>query len=161
MRLVLPATCALVAALLAPALHADDRLGPVLDKLTQTLQAEVQRRELPSLSVAIVRDRDVVYRHAFGYADLARQVPATLENVYPVGSITKVFVAAMLMQLVERGVVRLDDPVTKYVPEYRVSSSMAATQPATLRQLAFESDPSGRITALSFALFRFAHVESN
>lgn len=111
-------------------------LGPALQALSQRLEAEREKRNLPSLSVAVVRGRETVLVRAFGLADLERKTPAAPETLYPAGSVTEVLVATSLMQLVERGVVRLDDPITRYVPEYRVRSPWPETSPATLRQLA-------------------------
>lgn len=93
-----------------------------LARLSARLDAERVRRNLPSLSVAVVHGDDVVLRRAFGQADPDRGTPATPEHVYRAGSITKVFVATALMQLVEKGVLRLDDPLARHVPEYRVRS---------------------------------------
>lgn len=50
-------------------------------------------------------------------------------------SVTKTFTATMLMQLSERGAVKLDDDVRKYVPEYKVTSDFPGTGPTTLFQL--------------------------
>ena len=111
-------------------------LGPALQALSQKLESEREKRNLPSLSVAVVRGREVVLARAFGFADLEHKTPATPDRIYPAGSVTKLLVATSLMQLVERGVVRLDDPITKYLPEYHVRSPWPETSPATLRQLA-------------------------
>jgi CubicO group peptidase (beta-lactamase class C family) len=140
---------------------------PDWSTLTTTLESERQRLTLPALSVAVVRGREVVYKHAFGYSDLANKVPASVDTPYPIASITKVFASIMLMQLAERGVVRLDDPVTKYLPEYKVKSSFPGTQPTTLRQLASHNSGLPRDAALNFWMnytlgkFVFSQGEAN
>jgi CubicO group peptidase (beta-lactamase class C family) len=54
----------------------------------------------------------------YGYADAEARVPATAETVYRIGSINKQFVAAAFLQLADQGKVRLDDPITKFIPEF-------------------------------------------
>ena len=121
-----------------------------LTALEGRLEAERLTRNLPSLSVAVVRGNEIVLRRAFGHADLERRTPATPEHVYRAGSITKVFVATALLQLVERGAMRLDDPLAKYVPEYRPSSRWPDTPPTTLRQLASHTSGLPRDAAVNF-----------
>jgi D-alanyl-D-alanine carboxypeptidase len=64
-----------------------------------------------------VRGRDTVLAKAYGKADLELDVPARIDGVYWIGSVTKQFVASMVLRLVERGKVNLDDPIGKYVPD--------------------------------------------
>ena len=126
-------------------LHTDDplevtgvpgALAPVLAGLPDRITTAVAEDRLVSVSMAIVVDRDIIFSRAFGYADLEEQLPATPGTIYPMGSITKVFTATMLARLLEQGIVSLEDPVQKYLPDYRPSSPFAGTLPTTLRQLA-------------------------
>jgi D-alanyl-D-alanine carboxypeptidase len=70
----------------------------------------------PSISVAVVRGTDTILFKAYGTADLEQNVPATPRTVYRVGSVTKQFTAAMVLQLVEQGKVRLDDSIAQHLP---------------------------------------------
>lgn len=81
------------------------------------LERETQRRHLPGISVAVVREGKPVYVKGFGYADLEHRVPATPDTVFRIASVTKMFVATALMMLVEEGKVALDEPVTKYLSD--------------------------------------------
>ena len=125
-----------------------------VDRLAARIESERQRLRLPSVSVTIVRNCELIFSKAFGYTDLMDKTYATTTTAYPIGSITKVFVATMLMQLAEQGVIKLDDPVTKYVPEYQVrsatqthnrlpSGSLLATVPASQKM---RRSTSGRTT---------------
>ncbi len=60
----------------------------------------------------------VVYRGAFGAADLAGRIPNRTTTVFPIGSISKQFTAAAVMKLVEQGRIDLHKPVTTYLPDY-------------------------------------------
>ena len=70
------------------------------------------------VSYAVVRGSDTLLLGALGQRDHEGALPATNATVYRTGSITKQFTAAAIMQLVEQGKVSLDDPMTKYLPEY-------------------------------------------
>src|SRR5205814_279238 len=86
-------------------------------------------------AVALVSDDKVLWTKAYGYADAERQLPTTTRSVFQVGSITKVFTAAAVMQMVERGHVDLDTPIQKYVPEFSMRSRFGDTPRPTLREL--------------------------
>ncbi|HEX7022661.1 MAG TPA: serine hydrolase [Trueperaceae bacterium] len=71
---------------------------------------------LPGLSVSLVRDGELVYARGFGQRDLARGLAATPDTLYCIGSVTKSFTALAVLQLAERGLLRLDDPVSRHLP---------------------------------------------
>ncbi|HTU82961.1 MAG TPA: serine hydrolase domain-containing protein, partial [Candidatus Acidoferrales bacterium] len=79
----------------------------------------VSAGHLPSVVAAVSRDGAVAYAQAFGFANLARRVPATVQTHYEIGSITKQFTAAAILQLKEAGKLSLDDPLARWIPEYR------------------------------------------
>jgi len=114
------------------------------------IEAAFLESGLPSLSIAVVYDRNIVYSQAFGFMDLEKRIPATTQTIYPIGSITKVFVATMLMQLAEAGVVTLNMPVKQLLPEYQVKSPYPGTQPTTLRQLATHTSGLPRDANINF-----------
>ncbi|HEX8070187.1 MAG TPA: serine hydrolase domain-containing protein [Pyrinomonadaceae bacterium] len=72
---------------------------------------------VPSASVAVVKDGQIVYLKAYGNARLEPQMPAAIFMRYSVGSISKQFTAVALLLLQEQGKLRLDDPVTRFVPD--------------------------------------------
>lgn len=69
----------------------------------------------PGLSIALIRDDEVIYAKGFGFRDVEATKPATPRTIYGIGSITKSFTALAILQLVSEGKVSLDDPVTNYV----------------------------------------------
>jgi serine beta-lactamase-like protein LACTB len=94
---------------------------------------QVEQHRLPALSVALVDDQKIVWARGYGLADPKRKSPATAETVYRVGSVSKLFTDLAVMQLVERGTLDLDEPVTKYLPEFKPRSHF--DKPITLRLL--------------------------
>jgi len=93
----------------------------------------VKERNLPGSSVAIIKDREIVWSKGFGYADLEEKIPATSDTVYRYCSITKPFVTAGLLQLMEKGMFSLDDPVNDHLEKAKVKT-IFAKQP-TIRDL--------------------------
>lgn len=71
---------------------------------------------VPSASVAVIRDDHIVLLRAYGQAHLDPALPATPAMRYSIGSVSKEFLAATIMLLVEQGKLTLDDPVGKYFP---------------------------------------------
>lgn len=83
-------------------------------RLEQRLDSIRQELKIPAISAAVVKDQKVVWAKGFGYADLENKVPATEHTSYHLASLTKTFASTILMQLVQQGKVKLDDPVSKY-----------------------------------------------
>ena len=77
-----------------------------------------------------------MWKRAWGWADVSRQVPADPDGVYRIGSLTKVFTSVLLMHFVERGTFGLDDNVDPYVPELDHLPDRPANTTITFRQLA-------------------------
>jgi D-alanyl-D-alanine carboxypeptidase len=87
------------------------------DKVDDYIQAEMQKRHIPGLALAVTQNGKVVKQKAYGLANVELNVPATPETVYQIASTTKTFTAAAILKLVEDGKLSLDDSVTKWLPE--------------------------------------------
>ncbi len=70
--------------------------------------------DIPSMSAAVVSEGEIVWSRGFGYADPVAGIVATASTSYHLASLTKPYAALLMMQLVEQGVVDLDDPVSQY-----------------------------------------------
>lgn len=105
-------------ALLPAALRAQStdraQLSRALDSIVTT---EMAAHQWPSVAVFMVRGNDTILARAYGKADLELDVPAQVDDVYWIGSVTKQFVAATLLRLTERGALSLDDSLGKWVPD--------------------------------------------
>ena len=86
---------------------------PLADKARAIVQAYVDRNEF-SGTVLVAKDGKPVFREAFGLANRELNVPLTPESILRLGSITKQFTSASIMQLAEQGKLSIDDPVSKY-----------------------------------------------
>jgi CubicO group peptidase (beta-lactamase class C family) len=79
------------------------------------LQALVDSGKVASIAVAVGRDGGLLWSDAVGMADKARRIAATPRTPYSVASVTKPFTATAVMMLSERGLVSLDEPITRYL----------------------------------------------
>jgi D-alanyl-D-alanine carboxypeptidase len=104
----------LASALAAP-LAALAMLPAHADEVDDLLSGEIQRGHLVGLSVAVVRDGQIVKTGAYGLADLELAVPATTNTVFQIQSVTKTFTSAAILLLADEGKLSLDDPVGKYL----------------------------------------------
>ena len=118
-----------------PALPQRGDYGPAREYLTQLIRQEMENQRVTGLSIALVDDQQVVWAQGFGFADLARGIPATPETVYRAGSISKLFTATAAMQLADEGKLDIDQPFATYLPEFTVRSRFASAPPITPRTL--------------------------
>jgi len=82
--------------------------------------------QVPGIAVAVAQDGKQVFGRGFGWRDRERELPVTENTVFGIGSITKSFTAVAIMQLEEEGKLSVEDPVVKYLPEFRVGKDGAA-----------------------------------
>lgn len=73
-----------------------------------------ERLHIPGFSAAVVKNQEVLWARGFGCADISSGRPATPHTPYSLASLTKPFGATILLQLVEDGLVGLDDPIEDY-----------------------------------------------
>ncbi len=116
-----------------------DSVGPRLDYddasrvLEELITEEMGSKGIPALSIALVDNQEIVWARGFGFANLADSAPATARTAYRVGSVSKLFTDIAVMQLVERGELELDVPVSEYLPEFNPENNSGV--PITLRHL--------------------------
>ena len=103
------------------------------DMLERFITHEMADKELPALSIALVDDQQIVWAKGFGFADPKTKLPATAETNYRVGPVSKLFTDIRIMQLVEQGKIDLDEPITRYLPNFRPRNPFGKA--ITLRQL--------------------------
>jgi CubicO group peptidase (beta-lactamase class C family) len=85
------------------------------DKVDDYIKTQMQRRRIAGLSLAVVKGGKIIKAKGYGLANVETNTPATPETVYKIASISKQFLAAGIMLLVEEGKIGLDDKVSKYL----------------------------------------------
>ncbi len=109
-----------------------------IDRVTAELEPEIQRAllagNIPSASVALVSGDRVIWTGAYGYSNLWARTPATPNTVYLIGSTFKAMSATALLQQMEKGKFKLDDPVNSYLTDFKIQGE-DPQHPVTFRQL--------------------------
>ncbi len=82
------------------------------------LLEQMPERGIPACSLIATHRGKVIYQKSAGYADAEKTRPAALDDLYWVCSITKVTTCVSAMRLVEQGLLKLEDPVSKYLPAF-------------------------------------------
>jgi CubicO group peptidase (beta-lactamase class C family) len=117
---------------------------PSLDALAATSMREEQ---LPGLVLGAVIDGDLAYGKGFGFANIARRTRTDVDTVYRLGSVTKSFTALAALALRDAGMLSLEDPLTRFLPE--ASGLIYPTHDAsaiTLRQLLTHTSGGAAVT---------------
>ena len=126
----------------------DSAISSAIATDTQVLLAA---EAVPGASLAVVRDGALVYAAGFGYRDLETRVPATTDTVFGIGSCGKSFTALAVLQLVERGRCRLDQPVRELLPEFRLPAAWDGAS-VTVEQLLSHTSGLPLLPALEWSL---------
>ncbi len=99
------------------------------------VENELDKNDVPGLSIALVDDQRIAWAEGFGYADKKNRIPATPETVYGVGSISKLFTITAAMQLAEQGTMDIDKPLQAYLPEFSIKSRFGGDRTITPRSI--------------------------
>ena len=105
--------------------------GPGLDEF---ILEKMKADNVPGLAACIVNKDKLVWIGAFGWADIENKVPMTEKTIQNIGSISKTITATAVMQLWEKGKLKLDDDVNGYLP-FQVRNPRFPDDPITFRQL--------------------------
>jgi CubicO group peptidase (beta-lactamase class C family) len=90
-----------------------------LQRITQMIQRRIDSGQLAGAVTLVARRGRIVHFEAQGLADLETKKPMAKESIFRIASMTKPITGVAIMMLVEEGKVRLTDPVSKYIPEFR------------------------------------------
>ena len=93
----------------APQTDLTERVDKVFQKWNRT--------DSPGCALSVMKDGRIVYKHAYGMADLDHNVTITPSTVFHVASMSKQFTAASILLLAQQGKLSVDDDVRKYIPE--------------------------------------------
>ncbi|CAD0219891.1 serine hydrolase domain-containing protein [Chryseobacterium sp. JV274] len=108
-----------------------------------SLYTEIQRigleaarnSNVPGVAIAVIQNGKIVWTQCIGFADKENQKPVTTETIFNVGSVSKMVSAWGFMQLTEKGLVNLDDPVNDYLTRWKLPASQYDISKVTLRRI--------------------------
>lgn len=111
--------------------HADQ-----FDAAREQIREAMVEQSIPSVSVAVAQNGRILWEEGFGWADVAKRVPADAHTMYSLASISKPITATALMILVERGAIDLDRPMNEYLGAQKLTSPAFDVKQATVRRVA-------------------------
>ena len=111
-----------------------DVISQAIPFIDHWLQFRYERLEMPGYVVAIAIDGKVEFLKAYGYADMEKREPLTVDHTFRIASHSKTFAATAIMQLAEEKLLHIDEPVAKYVPWIRDHKDHRMEK-VTIRQL--------------------------
>jgi CubicO group peptidase (beta-lactamase class C family) len=109
-RLISFAFLAIVSLFVSPLLAQD----AATVKIDEFIKSEMQNQKIPGVSLAVIRNGQIIYAKGYGYANVEHQVPVKPETIFQSGSVGKQFTSMAVMMLVEQGKIGLDDRINKY-----------------------------------------------
>ena len=113
-----------------------ERLG----RIDSVINAEIAKGKIPGAVALVARNGQLAYFKSFGFADIDAQTPMQKDNIFRLASMTKAITSVGAMILYERGLFQLNDPVSKFIPEFAdmmvvsevdTNGDVSATVPAT------------------------------
>lgn len=135
-RRLCAATAALLLASILPGVLSGQDAGAI-DDFSRGIAADVEADGVGGITAAVFKGDQVLWAQGFGWADPANRVPAGVRTIYRTGSISKSMTAVLLADLVEDGVVTLDDALVDHLPEAEgLADAPAGMAPITFRQMA-------------------------
>ncbi|MGH7483332.1 MAG: serine hydrolase [Longimicrobiales bacterium] len=114
------------------AVAADPDVAEALEVARVWLEAEHAYDRIPGISAALVHDQELLWSGGYGHAHPDRAAPATAETLYSICSISKLFTSVALMQLRDRGLFELSDPVAELLPWFAIEQSFPEAPPVTV-----------------------------
>lgn len=94
------------------------RIGPAM-------QRHIDAGEIAGVVTLVARRGRIAHFEAYGYADIDRRIPMRTDHIFGLASSSKPITAVAIMMLVESGAVRLQDPVSKFIPEFGAPAQVA------------------------------------
>ena len=99
------------------------------------LTSQIAYRGLPGVAVGVVHDQELIWARGFGYADIDKKLPVTPATRFRMASHSKLFTATAIMQLRDAGKLRLDDPVSRYLPWFTPERAESDDPEITVEEL--------------------------
>ena len=94
----------------------------IIDTLKASIPEIMEKDDIPGVSVAVVNDKKILWISSYGFTDKTRKRQTTKETLFSIQSMSKNFTALAVLMAVQDGILDLDTPIKKYLPEFRVHS---------------------------------------
>ncbi len=89
-----------------------------LDRVDQAVMDSIENGEIAGAVALVARNGNIIYHKSFGYADIGSKTPMHTDSIFRIASMTKAVTSVGVMMLYEQGHFRLNDPVSRFIPEF-------------------------------------------
>ncbi|MES2892303.1 MAG: serine hydrolase [Bacteroidota bacterium] len=107
---------------------ATDQPVPAAGSIVDATYNMLKEKKAPGIAILVARDKEVLYRKGFGYADIQGNVQVTPETKFRIGSVTKQFTAAAILKLQEQQLLSVNDKLSRFIPGYPQGDSVTIHQ---------------------------------
>ena len=90
-----------------------------MDVLDQTIREYVKQQEISGGALIVRKAEQIVYQNKWGFADIQAEIPIEYNSIYRMMSMTKPVTAVGVLKLMEKGLLDLDDPLSRFLPQFR------------------------------------------
>ena len=90
-----------------------------LDRIDSYLNKVIKLNQIPGAVALIRRNDKIIYNKAFGYSDVENENKYTTDDIFRIASMSKAITSLAVLMLWEEGKFNLDDPIEKYIPEFK------------------------------------------
>lgn len=104
-------------------------------KIDSTYNALIEKNKVVGMSIALVKDGQIIYSQGYGFSDREKQIKADANTVYRIGSCSKSLTALSLLQLQEKSLVNLSAPIQNYLPQLKIHSRFSEQNPIVISTL--------------------------
>jgi CubicO group peptidase (beta-lactamase class C family) len=118
------------------------------DSINERVEKFVAQHDVPGLALGILH-QGKSYLYSYGFRDVAKALPVTEKTIFGIASLTKSFTALTLLKLEQEGLLSLQDPLTKHLPDF---SYPGMTEPIRLKHLLSHSSGLPSLPALTYAI---------
>lgn len=99
------------------------------------IEAQREYDQVPGIAIGIVKNQELIWSKGYGLADVKKNVSANPATIFSICSISKLFTSVAIMQLYEKGKLRLDDSLSMLLPSYNLKQYYKGSGPITVRSL--------------------------
>ncbi|MFD1259628.1 serine hydrolase domain-containing protein [Entomomonas asaccharolytica] len=105
------------------------------EQLNTIIEQAIDDEDIVGAVVLVSKNGKLVYQQAAGYADRETERPMTVDTIFRLSSVSKPLVTAAALRLIEQHIISIDDPVTKYLPDFKPKLVDGTTPTITIQQL--------------------------
>jgi len=107
----------------------------LIQECEELIVKKMEQDRIVGVSAAIVLNDSIIWKKGFGYADKEAQIPMTEKTVVNIGSVTKTFTALAIMQLHEKGLINITQPLNKYLAQFHPKTRYESLDDVTIKSL--------------------------